>query len=196
MTKCAAVTTSKISILAASKRTGKSRTTIAKHLKNGTLSAHVGNDGRKTIDVSELERVYGLKKNALKAGQGSANNSEPQRIENNTSLNAASLQGLLDNEKSERTRERDQLIDQIEFLKDALSTAQETTNRVTLLLEHQSTGNDGWDEKLSEAEQRIANRYETENKLLASAKEKELATLHEELKTERSRSLWSKLIYK
>lgn len=46
----------------ASELTGISRSTIQRHMKNGKLSCQLGPNGQRQVDVSELERVYGLKK--------------------------------------------------------------------------------------------------------------------------------------
>jgi hypothetical protein len=46
----------------ASELTGVSRSTIQRHMKIGRVSYQVSPGGGKQIDVSELERVYGLKK--------------------------------------------------------------------------------------------------------------------------------------
>lgn len=48
-----------ISISEAARLTGKPRSTIHRHLKNGTLSKGKDGQGRPVIDVAELERVYG-----------------------------------------------------------------------------------------------------------------------------------------
>lgn len=49
----------KVGIQRATELTGKSKSTIQRAMKNGKVSYDVDN-GRKLIDVSELERVYGL----------------------------------------------------------------------------------------------------------------------------------------
>ena len=49
----------KYTITAAHRITGKSRTTLQKHLKKGKLSCEETDDGIKLIDASELIRVYG-----------------------------------------------------------------------------------------------------------------------------------------
>lgn len=41
--------------------TGRSKSTIQRSMKQGKLSFELDNNGRRLIDVSELERVYGLK---------------------------------------------------------------------------------------------------------------------------------------
>lgn len=48
-----------ISISKAARLTGKPRSTIHRHLKNGKLSKGTDGQGRPVVDVAELERVYG-----------------------------------------------------------------------------------------------------------------------------------------
>ena len=49
----------KISISEASRRTGKPRSTLHRHIKTGKLSKEFDELGNPIIDMSELERVYG-----------------------------------------------------------------------------------------------------------------------------------------
>ena len=48
----------KVTVTEASRRAGVDRSTIHRKVKNGTISVEVGPDGRKRIDLSELQRVY------------------------------------------------------------------------------------------------------------------------------------------
>jgi len=54
----------KITTREAAELTGKSRVTIWRACKKGTVSANRGDDGEFLVDVSELERVYGPLKQA------------------------------------------------------------------------------------------------------------------------------------
>ena len=58
----------------AAKATGKSKSTISKALKNGTISAEKGENGAFKIDPSELHRVFPA--NSIKE--------HPQAVENTT----------------------------------------------------------------------------------------------------------------
>lgn len=49
----------KHSISEAARLTGKSRSTLHRHLKQGKLSKEIGPEGEPVIDTSELARVYG-----------------------------------------------------------------------------------------------------------------------------------------
>ena len=50
----------KVGAQRAAELTGKSKSTIQRAMNNGKLSYDIDNNKRKTIDVSELERVFGL----------------------------------------------------------------------------------------------------------------------------------------
>lgn len=54
----------KVGPLRAAELTGKSKSTIQRAMMGGKLSYEVDNAGRRVIDVSELERVFGLGKTA------------------------------------------------------------------------------------------------------------------------------------
>lgn len=50
----------KHSISEAAKLTGKARSTLHRHLKDGKISKEIDADGQPVIDTAELVRVYGL----------------------------------------------------------------------------------------------------------------------------------------
>lgn len=49
-----------------------SKSTIQRAMNNGKLSYDLDNNGRRVIDVSELDRVFGLKQNGAAGGSSSA----------------------------------------------------------------------------------------------------------------------------
>jgi len=53
-------TMAKVGAQRAAELTGKSKSTIQRAMNNGKLSYEMDNNKRRIIDVSELERVYGL----------------------------------------------------------------------------------------------------------------------------------------
>jgi hypothetical protein len=130
----------KYSITAAHRITGKSRTTIQKHIKQGKLSTTEGLDGAKLLDASELIRVYGADCDfSREEGAPPPEQFRPAAHDwAPTELNA--LREKLDTLNEERRREREQLQSQIEHLQEALKLAQEGHNRATLLLENRSGG--------------------------------------------------------
>ena len=50
----------KVGAQRAAELTGKSKSTIQRSMNNGKLSYEMDTSGRRVIDVSELERVFGL----------------------------------------------------------------------------------------------------------------------------------------
>lgn len=60
----------KVGAQRAAELTGKSKSTIQRSMNNGKLSYEMDNAGRRVIDVSELERVFGLEKSASNVSAG------------------------------------------------------------------------------------------------------------------------------
>lgn len=192
------MTKTKYSISAASRVTGKSRTTIAKHLKVGRLSCTDDGSGAKLIDASELLRVYGDACDFAAEGnnveEGASTNDSPKDSLTDTRLTA--LRSQIEKEVAERERERQQLREQIEQLQESLQLAQEGHNRATLLLESTSKGGGGWQEALAAIELRIVNQEAKSQRELDDIKTsaKRLITQHKQaLEEERRKPIWKKL---
>ncbi|WP_145057130.1 hypothetical protein [Adhaeretor mobilis] len=192
------MTKTKYSISAASRVTGKSRTTIAKHLKAGKLSCLDDGSGAKLIDASELLRVYGdacdfasEEKNAEEGATTSSHSFATPSV-----AEATNLRERLDKEVAERERERQQLREQIEQLQESLQLAQEGHNRATLLLENQQAGGGGWEEAIASIERRLANQEadakQERDKLKASAK-RQIEHYKQQLDAELRKPFWEKL---
>ena len=129
--------TTKYSISAASRITGKSRTTISKHLKQGKLSCEEGTDGAKLIDASELIRAYGDacdfgREEGREASSHKAHRDAPPTGQGGQA-ELHTLQTRLDKEVEERQREREQFRQQIEHLQGSLNC----------LLKHEQAGSLG-----------------------------------------------------
>ena len=172
----------KYSITAAHRITGKSRTTIQKHIKQGKLSTTEGLDGAKLLDASELIRVYGADCDfSREEGAQPPEQLRPAAHDwAPTELNA--LREKLDTLNEERRREREQLQSQIEHLQESLKLAQEGNNRALLLLENRTGGGD-WREAFVKLKRQVEQR---ETQTLAKAKE-------EVLKEARSKPWWRAL---
>lgn len=76
----------------AAKATGKSKSTISKALKNGTISAEKGENGVFKIDPSELHRVF--PPNGIKEPQQAADNTTKEHLE--TAIKVAQLEVRLE----------------------------------------------------------------------------------------------------
>ncbi|MDA7907296.1 helix-turn-helix domain-containing protein [Akkermansiaceae bacterium] len=172
--------------------TGKSRTTITKHIKEGKLSAIHSGD-QKLVDAAELIRVYGDECNFEKASSAQNHSTVQPKI---TSQNkeAPHLQLELEKERQERERERRHFIDQIENLQDSLKTAQEGHNRATLLLENHSGGGafqealEGLSKRLDQQELTLKEEAELTLRL-----KKQNRVLKRAVMAERQKSVWEKI---
>jgi hypothetical protein len=150
--------TTRYTITAAHRITGKSRTTLQRHIKQGKLSTTHDDDGNKLIDASELIRVYGddCDFSREEGGTGSADHAAPQS-EPAVLHRLASVQQQLDLVQEERRREREQLQSQITQLQETLRLAQEGHNKAMLLLQDRSGGGD-WQRLQTELEERLADK--------------------------------------
>lgn len=180
------MTSTRYSISAASRITGKSRATIARHLKASKLSYDLDNEGNKQIDASELMRVYGDEcdfQQEEKRGQ----RSEASRLETPVDANSTAIDAV-----------REQLVEQykaqIDHLQQALDKAQDGQNRVTLLLEQKSSERNDWQQSLDAMGKSIANQTESQIKELREGHDREIKQLKRALHQERSKSFWQRVL--
>jgi len=89
--------------------TGKSKSTIQRAMNSGKLSFELDQNKRRVIDVSELERVFGIKQQSL---QQPASNSSVPKVKNT-------------NEDIDAAVEKERMKMQIKMLEQQLSTAEE-----------------------------------------------------------------------
>ena len=107
-----------VSVSEAAKLTGKSVKTIYRHIDIGKLSSSQSNNGSKSIDISELQRVYG----SLKIKSENVIDSQMSEAENQ---NDNQLRLLLEQENNMLKKLLDEKENHIASLKQAM-----------LLLEH------------------------------------------------------------
>lgn len=69
----------KVGAQRAAELTGKSKSTIQRSMTSGKLSFELDNNGRRVIDVSELERVFGIQQSETQ--QENKNNSVERELE-------------------------------------------------------------------------------------------------------------------
>jgi hypothetical protein len=180
----------KLSISSASRHTGKSRNTIAKDIREGTLSYELAPNGSKLIDVSEIARVYG---DDFKIEREEGTDARAKAVE--ASHSDQTSRHLLEAQIAERERERRQYEQQLEHLKETLKLAQEGHNRATLLLESRSGGGD-WEKSLQALKEQIANQETSYRKELTEIKEKYGRTAMQYKRAyeeEKSKPFWRKL---
>ncbi len=125
----------------AAKATGLTKPTISKAIKSGKLSANKNENGSYTIDPSELHRVYPPISFTSKPSVNTLPSDTPGLPPDlHTTLPGL----LLDIERSERDRERQQLNETINDLRKRLDEATEAQReaakeirKLTLMLTHQ-----------------------------------------------------------
>lgn len=120
----------KHSISEASRLTGKSRSTIHRHIKNGKISKEIGNDGSPVIDTSELQRAYGLK-------QSQDTSETPKKQQPDTPPETTALQVELDALKREN-----------ELLREDRDRWASQADNLTRLLTHQKPEPRSWLDRL------------------------------------------------
>lgn len=188
----------KYSISAAHRITGKSRTTITAHINSGKLSVTEDDDGNKVIDASELIRVYGdacdfgvESQETKREDKAAVSIAKTPQAEPDTHF----IKELLENERQERKRERDLLQKQIDNLQDSLKLAQEGHNRATLLLEDKSGDSNQWQAAISAIESRVANQEDKVKEEQDRAQKilRQNQALKKALDEEKNKSFWQKL---
>ncbi len=75
----------KVGAQRAAELTGRSKSTVQRSMNSGKLSFEIDSNGRRLIDVSELDRVFGL----LPQGAGTATGSAAQETSSQTELQRA-----------------------------------------------------------------------------------------------------------
>ena len=187
-----------VSISKAHKMTGAARSTIYKDLEEGRLSFELNSRDKKVIQVSELERVYGLKANENNKTKSTDEVSEnvvsvvkssenTNTLQNTKSDQVAVLQErikalsstndekdkFISDLKEERNKTRNQFETKLSDLNDALSEAQKGYTQITKLLEDKSneTPNTAVTEAINSLEKRLSNQ-EKEAKEAAEMREK------------------------
>ncbi len=193
---------SKYSISAASRITGKGRATIRRHLDDGTLSCGTDKKGNRVIDASELMRVYGDDCD-FEREEGTKNNS-------NKKSPTKTKSGDIDELKAQYEARIEQCSATIERLEKELDQAhdrdrdnQESYKQSLRLLEDhtaKATSGEEWksafstiEEKLAKHEQESATRSEKQIAELEEVHKRKLAHMRQQLENERNKSIWKKL---
>jgi hypothetical protein len=153
---------------------GKTKKTIYNHKDKGKFSFELDNDGKAVIDASELLRVYGSGpeisarlKELHPEGEGSVSvitpafkGKKPASItpDNDLKIKLVKLEGDLEKERALK----DKAEDEVEYFKSALDKAQDTANKMTLMLEDKSkeSKEEEWKKAMRAIEERIANQEE------------------------------------
>lgn len=188
------MTTTKFNITQVHRITGKSPTTIRKHIKKGDLSCERDANGNPLVDGAELTRVYGVGVDDFKrASPPSKNASTEQTGDQASSQLTSSVQARLDEEIQERKRERERLEQQYDELQSVLKRVQEGHERALLLIENRAPGR-------GDLEKSIRNIIEEKLTDQETAFEKRVTELQEDAKNEAIQELkdisWPKVFWR
>lgn len=131
----------KLTLNQAAKDCGRAKSTISKAIKTGKLSHEKGDKGAYLIDQSELHRVF--------PPTGSEQNKNPVTNTKNEQGNSAlqveldALRRELETANLERTRERDQLTEQIQELRETVAEQRADFRQTLAVLSDQREGQGG-----------------------------------------------------
>lgn len=191
---------------------GKSKKTIYNHKDRNKFSYEHDNDGKATIDASELLRVYGSTPEITKRleelqsptqKEGSVNTqtyNEKKRSKRSDDeiidykMKLVKLEAELDKEKALKQKAEDD----VEYFKEALNKSQETAQKVTLLLDDKRDRAGDWEQNIKKLEERISNQetLTDENSKLKNKldeREKAFNVQKEELEEEKSKGFWKRM---
>ena len=189
---------------------GKTKKTIYNHKDRNKFSYEQDEEGRTVIDVSELLRVYGssseITKRLEELQTGSSENEsvitqeytskKPSKKSNNDmseyKIQVIKLEAELEKEKAIKNK----VEDEVEYFKSALEKAQETAQKVTMLLEDKrDNGAEEWDKSLKALETRITNQEATakEEKERADKILRQNRALKKALDEEKNKSFFKKI---
>ncbi len=207
---------SSVTIQEAEFLTGLTRQAINHATKKGAISYTLNEKGVKVIDVSELQRsgyeliktieeLEEFKQSGKKTKHVKSRKNKHVKDSSNAEVPVELLKQELESSKKftenlekERSRERALYEQQVETLTDSLKRAQETAQRVTLLLEDkpkdEGRGNE-WQKAIKAMESRVANQ-EQESKDRNDREQKVLRQnqlLRKALQEEKSKGFFKKL---
>lgn len=129
------------SVREAAERAGVSRQTMFRHIKDGKISATIGRDGQKQIELTELLRVFGELQAPETAHATVTDRPRLTRTSNETPRDSALIQvefARLQAQLEIRTAELELAKERISELKAREHSAGEEKNRLLSLIERQS----------------------------------------------------------
>lgn len=153
-----------VTISKAAEMVGVTRATLYRHIDKKGITVLKDSEDNPKIDVSELIRVYGdqvqVNDNTAKntspsaGGQGGSGRYEQTALEIEVlRARIESIESAKEQSQKERERERGQLLEQIEALRENLQEAQAQQKRLTVLLtdQRENRGEQGPSAPLDEA---------------------------------------------
>ena len=119
-----------ITLLEATERTGKSRSTLTRAIRSGKLTANRDDDDKTyLVDPAELARVFPPES----VRQDSPHDDSPANHDREIEL----LESQIDALQDERRREREHMLTQIDDLKKQRDHWIQQNNNATILLQHE-----------------------------------------------------------
>jgi hypothetical protein len=179
---------------------GVSRRTFYNHIPQKRISVVPDDDGVEKVDIAELERVYGRERvqrnlKSMEDAQDQTEMFEPSSRQNTPGSvqydvllmkeQLKNLEAMKEQMRSSHDRERDQLLEEIENLREGLRKAQDHHAQLTLLITDQSKEKDQHqksnDQKLKAMEDMISI-LRRQNKVIVK-----------ELQNSKSKSFWGRI---
>ena len=194
-----------VNISQAAEMVGVTRATFYRHIEKKGISISKDDDGNPLVDVAELTRVYGHRVKPLDT-EARKKDTPNTPLNTDTDVGGAEtaaledkvkfLEELRQSDKEANQRQIKQLENQLEYMQDSLTKAQDNQSKLTLMLEHkESEGAGDWQKAMKAVEARIANQ-EKDNKEEKERAQKILRqnqALKKALEAEKNKSLWQRL---
>lgn len=131
----------KLTLNQAAKECGRAKSTISKAIKSGKLSYEKGDKGAFLIDPSELHRVFPT--TGSEQQEAPVSNSKNEQGNSALQVELDALRRELETANLERTREREQLSNQIQELRDTVAEQRADYRQTLAVLSDQRAGQDG-----------------------------------------------------
>ncbi|MDF1864388.1 MAG: hypothetical protein P1U70_06120 [Saprospiraceae bacterium] len=195
----------KLSITKAAQLAGVSRTTLYNDMKSGKLSFELQGKKKKTIDISELERVYGQLEQ-FNQNEPSKPVKTEQKLTGSSDfaleIELAVLRDKLEIFENERKREQEKTSDEIEHLRGRLEKADNERVKLTAILtdqrEGQGTQKNERDDKIEKLESVVLQLQKQNNQFMEreEARRKRAEERRRLKEEEESRGFWRRFLGK
>lgn len=146
----------KVGAQRAAELTGKSKSTIQRSMKNGKLSYEVDAHGRRLIDVSELDRAFGLMKQESEAADDNSAQAELEKAANMLEMERMKMKiKMLEDQLGTAN-------DQISDLKEQREQWQKQAQQVLLTSQYSQKQAEELKEEMKERDRRARERRQQE----------------------------------
>lgn len=191
-----------ISPAEALRRYNVSKPTLYSDMKDGKLSFTLDDRKRRKINIAELDRIYDKREEEGALTVEKSVRSPINNTQSNVKSTAEYSMGRLEIEVEYLKRELTNRQEETERWKDAFDKAQSTADKITALLEDQSsksrhaTDKDEWKKALTELETRISNQEKTnqEKEIEAQKILQQNKALKKSLTEEQSKGFFKRLL--